>query len=61
MKKQILYGFAVLAGFILASCNGDYDDWASPQSHQQEKSAAAYGVTVSQGANAVSVMPVDND
>ncbi|WP_315578516.1 DUF5115 domain-containing protein [Hoylesella oralis] len=61
MKKQILYGFAVLAGFILASCNGDYDDWASPQSHQQEKSAAAYGVTVSRGANAVSVMPVDND
>jgi len=61
MKKQLLYSLAVMASLALAACNGDYDDWASPQSNPQEQSAAAYGVTLSAGPNAVSVMPVAND
>ena len=46
MKKTLLYSMAALASIALASCTGDYDDWASPQSYPQEDAAAAYGVTV---------------
>lgn len=56
MKKHILYGGFLLAMTTLASCNGDYDDWASPQSNAQEDAAAAYGVTVSAGSNANTAM-----
>ena len=36
MKKTFLYSLAVLASLTLASCNGDYDDWAQPQHNPQE-------------------------
>ena len=44
MKKTLLYSLAVLASVTLASCNGDYDDWANPQTNPQEASAAKYGI-----------------
>lgn len=40
MKKTLLYSMAALASIALASCTGDYDDWASPQSYPQEDAAA---------------------
>ena len=58
MKKIFQYSFAALASLVLASCNGNYDDWASPQSHSQEDPAEAYGVSAS--PNSIT-MPVEND
>ena len=58
MKKIFQYSLAALAGLVLASCKGDYTDWASPQSYDQADPAAAYGVTTS--PNSIT-MPVDND
>ena len=60
MKKTFLYSLAVLASVSLASCNGDYDDWANPQTNPQEASAAKYGITFAAGTEAESSMP-DND
>lgn len=57
MKKTLLYSLAVLASVTLASCNGDYDDWANPQSNEQEASAAKYGITFAAGPDAESSMP----
>ena len=51
---------AALASIALASCTGDYDDWASPQSYPQEDAAAAYGVTVAAGAEANVTMPAED-
>ena len=56
MKKTLLYSLAVLAGVTLASCNGDYDDWANPQANEQEASAAKYGITFAAGPEAESSM-----
>lgn len=60
MKKTLLYSMAALASIALASCTGDYDDWASPQSYPQEDAAAAYGVTVAAGAEANVTMPAED-
>lgn len=57
MKKTFIYSMAAFAGFALASCNGDYDDWASPQAYGKEDAAAKYGVSFSAGPEANSVMP----
>ncbi len=56
MKKTILYSLAVLAGVSLASCAGDYDDWAKPQANEQEASASKYGVQFAAGPEAVGSM-----
>jgi hypothetical protein len=61
MKKIFQYSFAALVGLVLASCSGDYDDWASPQVNPAEDAAAKYGVTFSAGEDANIVMPVRND
>lgn len=61
MKKQLLYSFAAMVGLALTGCNGDYDDWANPQSYEQEAAKAAYNVTVSAGSDAAIVMPVADD
>ena len=45
MKKKILYSLAVLASVTLASCNGDYDDWAQPQHNPEEKAITIPGFT----------------
>ena len=57
MKKTLLYSLAVLASVTLASCNGDYDDWANPQTNPQEASAAKYGITFAAGPEAECNMP----
>lgn len=57
MKKTLLYSLAVLASVSLASCNGDYDDWANPQTNPQEASAAKYGITFTAGPEAKCNMP----
>lgn len=46
-----------MAGLALAGCNGDYDDWADPQSYSAEDAAAAYGVSITAGPEATTVMP----
>ena len=61
MKKTLLYSLAVLASITLASCNGDYDDWANPQANEQETSAAQYGITFTPGSEAVSSMSDNED
>ena len=60
MKKTLLYSLAVLASVSLASCNGDYDDWANPQTNEQEASAAKYGITFAAGTEAERNMPDDD-
>lgn len=59
MKKIFQYSFAALAGLVLASCNGDYEDWASPQSYSQEDPASAYGVSAT--ANSIKMPTSDDD
>lgn len=61
MKKTLLYSLAVLASITLASCNGDYDDWANPQANEQEASAAQYGITFTPGSEAESSMSDNED
>ncbi|MBR1399978.1 MAG: DUF5115 domain-containing protein [Prevotella sp.] len=61
MKKIFRYSFAALAGILLASCAGDYDDWANPQSNDPEEVAAKYGVSFAAGPDANIAMPVSND
>ena len=61
MKKIFQYSFAALVGLVLASCTGDYTDWASPQMNPAENAAEKYGVTIVAGADANIVMPVRND
>lgn len=56
MKKTLLYSLAAMASLALASCAGDYDDWANPQANEQEASAAKYGVTFANGSEAESSM-----
>ena len=60
MKKTFLYSLAVLASVSLASCNGDYEDWAQPQNNPQEASAAKYGITFTAGPEAECTMPDDD-
>lgn len=52
MKKTLLYSLAAMASLALASCAGDYDDWANQQANEQEASAAKYGVTFANGSEA---------
>lgn len=52
MKKTLLYSLATMASLALASCAGDYDDWANPQANEQEASAAKYGLTFANGSEA---------
>ena len=61
MKKIFQYSFAALVGLLLASCKGDYMDWASPQMNPAENPAEKYGVTIVAGEDANIVMPVRND
>lgn len=53
MKKNILYSGLAMMTLALASCNGDYDDWAAPQTNPAENPAAAYGITLAAESDAV--------
>lgn len=44
MIKKIIFGLAAVA--TLASCNGDYDDWASPQANQEKDAAEKFVMAV---------------
>ena len=55
MKKTLLYSLAAMASLALASCAGDYDDWANPQANEQEASVAN-AVTFANGPEAESSM-----
>ncbi len=57
MKKTLLYSLAALASISLASCAGDYDDWAEPQSNPQEEATAKYGVSATAGSEATITLP----
>lgn len=48
-----------MASLVLASCTGDYDDWASPQAYSQEDAAAKYGITFVAGPDANLVLPAE--
>ena len=37
MKKILFLGGLLLSAMTFVSCNGDYDDWADPQSNPQEE------------------------
>lgn len=54
MKKQLYIVGLATAILGLSSCNGDYDDWANPQSNPQEDAITVSGYTAS-AANAVNL------
>ncbi|MBQ8048010.1 MAG: DUF5115 domain-containing protein [Prevotella sp.] len=57
--KKIFLSLAAVASLVLASCTGDYTDWASPQAYSQEEAAAKYGITFTAGPDANVVMPAE--
>ena len=61
MKKKILYSLAVLASIILASCNGDYDDWAQPQHNPQEEAITIPGFTATPVVQSIDCSNVTTD
>ena len=61
MKKIFLYSLAVLASVILASCNGDYDDWAQPQHNPQEEAITIPGFTATPVAQSIDCSSVTTD
>ena len=61
MKKIFLYSLAVLASVILASCNGDYDDWAQPQHNPQEEAITIPGFTATPVVQSIDCSSVTTD
>ena len=61
MKKKFLYSLAVLASVTLASCNGDYDDWAQPQHNPEEKAITIPGFTATQVVQDIDFANVTTD
>ena len=61
MKKKILYSLAVLASITLASCNGDYDDWAQPQHNPEEEAITIPGFTATPVVQAIDFANVTTD
>ena len=61
MKKKFLYSLAVLASITLASCNGDYDDWAQPQHNPKEEAITIPGFTATPVVQAIDFANVTTD
>ena len=61
MKKTFLYSLAVLASVALASCNGDYDDWAQPQHNPQEEAITIPGFTATPVVQSIDCSSVTTD
>ena len=59
--KIFLYSLAVLASVILASCNGDYDDWAQPQHNPQEEAITIPGFTATPVVQSIDCSNVTTD
>lgn len=51
--KILKYLAFALAGVLMASCDEDFDDWASPQSYPQEEAVTIPGYTASEAEGAV--------
>ena len=47
MKKIFMYTIAACASLVLASCNGDYDDWTDPQSYAEGNAITIPGYQIS--------------
>lgn len=60
MKKNILYSGLLFTTVALASCNGDYDDWAAPQSYAQEDMVTVPGFTATYAGD-VDLADVEGD
>lgn len=50
MKKILFFGGLLLSAMTFVSCNGDYDDWAEPQTNPQEEPVALPGFTATAAA-----------
>lgn len=61
MKKIFLYSLAVLASVTLASCNGDYDDWAQPQHNPEEEAITIPGFTATPVVQTIDFANVTTD
>ena len=61
MKKIFVYSLAVLASVALASCNGDYDDWAQPQHNPQEEAITIPGFTATPVVQSIDCSSVTTD
>lgn len=61
MKKKFLYSLAVLASVTLASCNGDYDDWAQPQHNPEEEAITIPGFTATRVVQDIDFANVTTD
>ena len=61
MKKKFLYSLAVLASITLASCNGDYDDWAQPQHNPAEEAITIPGFTATPVVQSIDCSNVTTD
>ena len=61
MKKIFLYSLAVLASIILASCNGNYDDWAQPQHNPEEEAITIPGFTATPVVQSIDCSSVTTD
>lgn len=57
MTHNLKYIFGLAIAPLFAACSGDYDDWASPQSFEQEQAAAKYGVAFAPGPDANLTLP----
>lgn len=55
MKKSFIYGLAAMASLVFASCNGDYDDWATPQQNGPEAAITLPGYTATAAATDVNL------
>ena len=61
MKKQLLYSFAAMASLVLASCAGDYDDWASPQTNEEQAAVEKFAAQINAGTDANLTLPTTKD
>lgn len=60
MKKSFIYGLAAMASLVFASCNGDYDDWATPQQNGPEAAITLPGYTATAAADVNLANPGEN-
>ena len=50
-----------MASLALASCAGDYDDWASPQTNEEQPAAERIAAQVNAAADANLTLPTPKD
>ena len=60
MKKIMLFGGLLLSAMTFVACDGDFDDWASPQTNPQEDAITLPGYTAA-ASGAVDLAAVTGD